>query len=91
MHVSRISVVLNRLNLNLSMAGLSWPLYIGGQVARIRSGSKQITVSVYDINSYFNYAYNLAYLNGPQGYKDNGLYWLCPCHLGMLDTLQTYL
>jgi hypothetical protein len=28
--VSRISVVLNWLNLKLSLAGLSWPLYIGG-------------------------------------------------------------
>jgi hypothetical protein len=74
MRVSRISVVLNWLNLNLSLAGLSWPLYIGGQVSRIRSGSIQITVSVYDINSYFDYAYDWAYLNGPQGYKDNGLY-----------------
>jgi hypothetical protein len=45
-------------------AGLSWPLYIGGQVSRIRSGLIQITVSIYDINSYFNYAYDWAYLNG---------------------------
>jgi hypothetical protein len=74
MRVSRISVVLNWLDLNLSLAGLSWPLYIGGQVLRIRSGSMQITVSVYDVNSYFDYVYDWAYLNGPQGYKDNGLY-----------------
>jgi hypothetical protein len=40
------------------LAGLSWPLYIGGQVSRTRSGSIQITVSVYDINSYFDYAYD---------------------------------
>jgi hypothetical protein len=73
-HVSRINVVLNWLNLNLSLAGLSWPLYIGGQVSRIRSGLIQITVSVYDINSYFSYVYDWAYLSGPQGYKDNGLY-----------------
>jgi hypothetical protein len=71
---SRISVVLNWLNLNLSLAGLSWPLYIGGQVSRIRSGLIQITVFVYDINSYFDYVYDWAYLSGPQGYKDNGLY-----------------
>jgi hypothetical protein len=32
------------------------------------------TVSVYDIISYFDYVYDWAYLNGPQGYKDNGLY-----------------
>jgi hypothetical protein len=74
MRVLRISMVLNWLNLNLSLAGLSWPLYIGGQVSRIRSGSIQITVSVYDINSYFDYAYDWSYLNGPQGYKDNRLY-----------------
>jgi hypothetical protein len=74
MHVSRISVVLNWLNLNLSLVGLSLPLYIGGQVSRIRSGSVQITVPVYDINSYFDYDYAWAYLNGPQGYTDNGLY-----------------
>jgi hypothetical protein len=50
------------------------PIYIGDQVSRIRSGSIQITVSVYDINSYFDYVYDWVYLNGPQGYKDNGLY-----------------
>jgi hypothetical protein len=50
-------VVLNRLNLNLSLAGLSWPLYIGGQVSRIRSDSIQITIFVYDIISYFDYIY----------------------------------
>jgi hypothetical protein len=80
MRVSRISVVLNWLNLNLSLAGLSWPLYIGGQVSRIRSGSIQITSSVYDINSYFDYVYDWAYLNRSQGYKDNRLYELYPCH-----------
>jgi hypothetical protein len=71
---SRISVVLNWLNVKLSLAGLSWPLYIGGQVSRIRSGLIQIIVSVYDIKSYFNYVYDWAYLSRPQGYKDNGLY-----------------
>jgi hypothetical protein len=55
--VLRISVVLNWLNLNLSMAGLSWPLYIGGQVSRNRPGSIQITMSVYDVISYFDYIY----------------------------------
>jgi hypothetical protein len=74
MRVPKISVVLNLLNLNLSLAGLSWPLFIGGQVSRIRSGLIQITVSVHEMISYFNYAYDWAYLNGPQGYKDNGLY-----------------
>jgi hypothetical protein len=55
--VSRIRMVLNWLNLNLSLADLSWPLYIGGHVLRNRSGSIQITVSVYDIISYFDYTY----------------------------------
>jgi hypothetical protein len=65
MRVSRISVILNWLNLNLSLAGLSWPLYIGGQVSRIRSGSIQITVSVYDITLYFDYDWpNLTGLRG---------------------------
>jgi hypothetical protein len=73
MHVEN-KLVINWLNLNMSLAGLSWPLYIGGQVSRIRLGSMQITMSVYDINSYFNYVYIWAYLilynypNGPQGY-----------------------
>jgi hypothetical protein len=56
MRVLRISVVLNLLNLNLSLAGLYWPLYIGGQVSRIRPGSIQITVFIYNIDSYFDYA-----------------------------------
>jgi hypothetical protein len=33
----------NWLNLNMSVADLSWTLYIGGKVLRIRSGSIQIT------------------------------------------------
>jgi hypothetical protein len=40
-------------------------LYIGGQVSRIWSGSIQITVSIYEIISYFDYVYDWAYLNGP--------------------------
>jgi hypothetical protein len=71
--VSRISVVLNWLNLNLSLAGLSWPLYIGGQVSRVRSDSIQITMSVYDVFSYFDYIYAWAYLAGPGGTKIMGL------------------
>jgi hypothetical protein len=55
--VLRISVVLNWLNLNPSLAGPSWLLYIGGQVSRIRSGSTQIIMSVYDIISYLDYTY----------------------------------
>jgi hypothetical protein len=57
MRVSRISVVFNWLNLNLSLADLSWPLYIGGQVSRKWLGLIQITVSVYNIISYFDYVY----------------------------------
>jgi hypothetical protein len=63
--VLRISVVLNWLNLNLSLADLSWPLYIGGQVSRNRSGSIQITTSLYVTDSYFDYDYAWAWLNRP--------------------------
>jgi hypothetical protein len=34
---------INWLNLDVSLAGLSWPLFIGGQVSRIQSGSIQIS------------------------------------------------
>jgi hypothetical protein len=67
--VLRISVVLDWLSLNLSLVGLSWPLYIGGQVSRIRSGSIQITMSVYDVILYFDYIYTWPYLTGPRGTK----------------------
>jgi hypothetical protein len=66
-------VVLNWLNLNLSMAGLSWFLYIGGQVSRIQSGSIQITISVYDVISYFDYIYLYAFLTGLRGTKIMGV------------------
>jgi hypothetical protein len=46
--------------LNLNLAGLSWPLHIGVQVSRNRSGSIQITMFVYDIISYFDYSYDWA-------------------------------
>jgi hypothetical protein len=39
-------LVTNWLNLNLSLASLSWPLYIGGQVSRNRSSSIQITMRI---------------------------------------------
>jgi hypothetical protein len=39
---------------NLSLSVLSWPLYIGGQVSRIGRGLTQITISAYDMNSYFD-------------------------------------
>jgi hypothetical protein len=47
----------NWLNLNMTLAGLSWPLYIGGQVSKFQSSSIQIIVSVYNIISYFDYIY----------------------------------
>jgi hypothetical protein len=37
-----------------SLTVLSWPLYIGGQVSRIGRDPIQITISIYDINSYFD-------------------------------------
>jgi hypothetical protein len=49
-----------RLTFNLSLTGLSWPLYIGGQVSRNRRGPIHITTSVYDRNSYFDYDYTWA-------------------------------
>jgi hypothetical protein len=59
-HVSRIYMVVN-LAYSQSVPGrLSWPLYIGGQVSRNQSGLIHITVSVYDINSYFDYDYSWA-------------------------------
>jgi hypothetical protein len=51
----------NWLDLNMSLASLSWPLYIGGQVSRNHSGSMQITMFVYDTISYFDYNYIWAY------------------------------
>jgi hypothetical protein len=53
-------LVNNWLNLDLSLAGLSWPLYIGGRVSRIRSDSVQITLFVYDIISHIDYNYDQA-------------------------------
>jgi hypothetical protein len=58
--VSRINVVVNLAYSQSVLVGLSWLLYIGGQVSRNRSGSIHITVSVYDIDSYFNYDYTWA-------------------------------
>jgi hypothetical protein len=67
--MSRISVVLNWVNLDLPLVGLSWPLYIRGQVSRIRSSLIQFTMSVYDIISYFDYIYAWPYLTVPRGTK----------------------
>jgi hypothetical protein len=39
---------------NLSFTIPSWPLYIGGQVSRIGRDPIQITISTYDMNSYFD-------------------------------------
>jgi hypothetical protein len=57
---------------SVPLAGLSWPLYIGGQVSRNQSGSIQITMSVYDVISYFGFIYAWAYLTGPRGTKIMG-------------------
>jgi hypothetical protein len=72
--VSRISVVLDFAQ-SQSVPGrpLLAPIY-SGQVSRNRSGSIQITTSLYDTDSYFDYDYALSQLNGPQGYTDNRLY-----------------
>jgi hypothetical protein len=39
---------------NLSLTVPSWPLYIDGQVSRIGRDPIQITISIYDMNSYFD-------------------------------------
>jgi hypothetical protein len=39
---------------NLSHNVPSWPLYIDGQVSRIGWDPTQITISIYDMNSYFD-------------------------------------
>jgi hypothetical protein len=66
-------MVFNWLNLNLALAGFSWPLYIGDQVSRIRSGSIQITMFVYDA-SRISTTSMLRTPHGPKGYQDNGPY-----------------
>jgi hypothetical protein len=79
------------LNLDLSLAGLSWPLFISVQVSRVWSGSIQISLYEMDYNtiSYFDYDYasisilGLAfmgyYLNMPQWYQHRGPWYLYPC------------
>jgi hypothetical protein len=54
--VSRINMVIN-LAYSQSVTGLSWSLYIGGQVSRNRSGPIHITISIYDMDSYSDYDY----------------------------------
>jgi hypothetical protein len=80
-----------KLDLDVSLAGLSWPLLICGQVSRIRSGSIQISLYKMDCStiSYFDYDYasisilGLAfmgyYLNRPQGYQCHGPWYSYPC------------
>jgi hypothetical protein len=48
-----------KLDLNLSLSGLSWPLFIGGQVSRSRSGLIQISLYKMNCNttSYFDNEY----------------------------------
>jgi hypothetical protein len=56
----RISWCNNWLNLNLSLAGLSWPLYIDGQVSKNQSGSIQFNTNYnadYNMILYFDYDY----------------------------------
>jgi hypothetical protein len=60
------------LTLNLSLTGLSWPLYIGGQVSRNRSGSIHITMPVYDTDSYLDCDYSGPNLTGLRGTQVTG-------------------
>jgi hypothetical protein len=52
--VSKVNVVVTWLAFNLSLTVLSWPLYIGGHVSKIGRDPIQITISTYDMNSYFD-------------------------------------
>jgi hypothetical protein len=55
-----------KLGLNLSLAGLSWPLFIGGQVPRNRSGEYKLVLykMYYNTISYFDYDYALIFILG---------------------------
>jgi hypothetical protein len=55
----RQSLVL-RLNLNVSLVVLSWPLFIGGQVLRIRLGSMQIH-RIWWFTSRFSYSNTIQF------------------------------
>jgi hypothetical protein len=72
-------LVNNWLNLNLSLDGPSWPLYIGGQVSRIWLGSIQITMLVYVIILCFDYnmighnSHGTITQTGPRSTKIMGL------------------
>jgi hypothetical protein len=75
------------------LAGLTRPLFIGGQVLRNRSGSIQISLYKTDYNtiSYFDNDYvsipilGLAFMgycpNRPQGYQHCGPWYSYPCQL----------
>jgi hypothetical protein len=58
--VWRINMVVNLAYSQSVPDRLSWPLYIGGQVSRNWSGPIHITMSVYDMDSYFDYDYSWA-------------------------------
>jgi hypothetical protein len=55
-----------KLDLNVSLASLSWPIFIGGQVLRNQSGSIQISLYKMDCNttSYFDYDYASIFILG---------------------------
>jgi hypothetical protein len=49
--VSKVNLGLILAQFDVSLAGLSWPLLIGGQVPRNRSGSTQISLHHIDYNT----------------------------------------
>jgi hypothetical protein len=55
-----------KLNLNVSLDGLSWPLFIGAQVSRNQSGLIQISLHKTNCNttSYFDYDYASIFFLG---------------------------
>jgi hypothetical protein len=52
--VSKVNVGVEPSLLSIYPSVLSWPLYIDGQVSRIGWDPIQITISTYDMNSYFD-------------------------------------
>jgi hypothetical protein len=59
--VSAINVVVNlAYSQSVPDRPLLAPIYIGGQVSRNQSGLTHITMSVYDMDSYFDYDYPWA-------------------------------
>jgi hypothetical protein len=55
-----------KLDLHVSLAGLSWHLFMGGQVSRNRPGLIQISLYKTDCNtiSYFDYGYASIFILG---------------------------